>query len=49
MTWPTVIAVCCREWEVALGVKMRRCGYCGEVPIVPQPFKSVEEKEEESW
>jgi hypothetical protein len=33
-TLPTVTAVCCREWEVFLFVKMGRCGYCGEIPEI---------------
>lgn len=28
--WET--AVCCREWPVAVGWPIRRCGYCGQRP-----------------
>ena len=36
-TEPTVLllrARCCRDWPVMAGVKLSRCGYCGEVPKV---------------
>ena len=29
-----VTGYCCREWPLALGVRIGRCGYCGEVPKV---------------
>ena len=27
-------AYCCREWSVILGVRIGRCGYCGERPVI---------------
>ncbi len=30
--WPTYIGVCCREWELAIGVPVGRCGLCGKKP-----------------
>jgi hypothetical protein len=32
--FPLVIAVCCREWPVALGQRIGRCGFCGERPVI---------------
>lgn len=29
---PTYIAVCCREWELAFGYPVGRCGICGQRP-----------------
>lgn len=31
---PLMRAECCRAWPVFIGVRMGRCGYCGEVPVV---------------
>lgn len=31
-TYYLYVVKCCREWEVALGFKVGRCGYCGERP-----------------
>ena len=33
MSLPTYIGFCCREWILALGHKVGRCGYCGERPV----------------
>ena len=30
----TAVAVCCREWTIALGHPLSRCGYCNERPKV---------------
>lgn len=31
------IARCCRDWSVALNVRLGRCGHCGKVPeVVPE-------------
>lgn len=30
--WPTYIGLCCREWVLAWGVPLGRCGLCGEKP-----------------
>lgn len=27
-------AYCCRSWPVIRGVRIGRCGYCGEVPRI---------------
>ena len=32
--FPLAIAVCCREWPVALGQRIGRCGFCGERPVI---------------
>jgi hypothetical protein len=32
--FPLVIAACCREWPVALGQRIGRCGFCGERPVI---------------
>lgn len=29
----TYIGECCREWVLALGVPVGRCGLCGEKPV----------------
>jgi hypothetical protein len=29
----TYIGVCCREWPLAVGVPVGRCGLCGERPV----------------
>lgn len=34
-----VRAECCRVWEVALGFKIGRCGYCGQHPRIIQDEK----------
>ena len=28
------VAVCCTEWTVVIGYPIRRCGLCGEIPVV---------------
>jgi hypothetical protein len=30
--WPTYIGYCCREWPLAIGMPVGRCGICGERP-----------------
>lgn len=29
----TYVGVCCREWILALGYPVGRCGLCGERPV----------------
>lgn len=31
---PLMAAECCRVWPVFAAVPLRRCGYCGQVPVV---------------
>lgn len=37
ITYPVATATCCREWPVALGVRMGRCKFCGEGPVIAWP------------
>jgi hypothetical protein len=30
--WPIYIGSCCREWPLAVGIPVGRCGLCGERP-----------------
>jgi hypothetical protein len=38
----TYIGVCCREWPLAVGFPVGRCGLCGERPVA----KRVDEADE---
>jgi hypothetical protein len=29
---PTYVGVCCREWDMPIGVAPGRCGLCGQKP-----------------
>lgn len=31
---PIVTTRCCREWPVFIHWQIRRCGLCGEVPVI---------------
>ena len=31
---PVLTAYCCREWPVYVYYQIRRCGLCGEIPVV---------------
>lgn len=35
--WPTYIGHCCREWILAVGVPLARCGLCNERPTFLRP------------
>ena len=37
MSVPTVIGFCCREWILAMGYPVGRCGYCSERPVSLRP------------
>ena len=41
-----VTARCCRDWPVMMFVRIGRCGYCGQVPIVvgPDPLEAPDER-----
>lgn len=38
---PTYIGMCCREWDLAVGYPVGRCGLCGEKPTYLRPSEPV--------